>query len=312
MRRTSRLLAMLTMGLMAGLVVTPTTVGAGPRVAPHIPAPAPGYWLVGGDGGVFAFNAPFYGSGLASGPGEGTCGTYPESYLACVGIAGVPGGSGYWLLGSGYAQALGSADPTVPPQGCTVLNDSGALDPGYSTGIASTNTGKGFWMVTGPGDVIGCGDAQAPAGGTTTVHMGDDAVGIVATADGKGYWVAGADGGVFAFGDAGFSGSLGGQALNAPIVGIARTPDGHGYWLVAADGGVFAFGDAAFLGSMGGTHLNSPVVGIAAAPYGHGYWLAAADGGVFAFGAAPFEGSMGGKPLAQPVTGIATYAGAAG
>jgi len=80
----------------------------------------------------------------------------------------------------------------------------------------------------------------------------------------NGYWEVAADGGVFAFGDAGFSGSMGGQHLNAPIVAIAATPDGGGYWEVAADGGVFAFGDAGFFGSMGGKALNAPVVGMAA------------------------------------------------
>ena len=100
MRRTSRLLAMLTMGLMAGLVVTPTTVGAGPRVAPHIPAPAPGYWLVGGDGGVFAFgDAAFLGS---------MGGTHLNSPV--VGIAAAPYGHGYWLAAAdGGVFAFGAA-----------------------------------------------------------------------------------------------------------------------------------------------------------------------------------------------------------
>jgi hypothetical protein len=71
-----------------------------------------------------------------------------------------------------------------------------------------------------------------------------------------------ADVGIFSFGDAIFSGSEGGQPLNAPMVGIAANPDGAGYWTTAADGGVFAFGGAPFEGSMGGHRLNWPVVGI--------------------------------------------------
>ena len=47
----------------------------------------------------------------------------------------------------------------------------------------------------------------------------------------RGYWLAAADGGVFTFGDAGFSGSMGGKPLSAPVVGMASTPDGGGYWL---------------------------------------------------------------------------------
>jgi hypothetical protein len=303
--RLRSLLGVLVIGLGASFVATTSASAATTRVVPT----TPGYWLVGGDGGVFSFNAPFYGSGQASGPGQGACGEFPPAPDQCVGISSLPDGSGYWLLsGAAYAQAFGGAGPLVPATSCTVFNNGGALDPGGATGMASTSSGKGYWMVTGPGYVWGCGDAPAPLGGPTSVHIGDDGVGMAATADGKGYWVAGADGGVFAFGDAGFYGSMGGKALNAPVVGIAATPDGKGYWLVAADGGVFSFGDAGFYGSMGGKALNAPVVGIAATPDGKGYWEAAADGGVFSFGSAPFEGSMGGKPLAQSVTGIATYA----
>jgi hypothetical protein len=68
------------------------------------------------------------------------------------------------------------------------------------------------------------------------------------------------DGGVFSFGDANFQGSMGGQALSAPMVGIIATPDGQGYWLIAADGGAFPFGTAT-QGSMGGMPLNAPIVG---------------------------------------------------
>jgi hypothetical protein len=102
-----------------------------------------------------------------------------------------------------------------------------------------------------------------------------------------------------------FYGSLGGQALNAPIVAMASTPDGRGYWLVASDGGVFSFGDATFYGSTGGMHLNAPIVGMAATPDGGGYWLVASDGGVFSFGDATFYGSTGGMHLNAPIVGMA-------
>ena len=74
------------------------------------------------------------------------------------------------------------------------------------------------------------------------------------------------DGGVFSFGGAGFHGSTGGLALDAPVVGMAPTVTGKGYWLVAADGGVFAFGDAVFSGSTGRSAAERPVVGMAAGP----------------------------------------------
>ena len=109
---------------------------------------------------------------------------------------------------------------------------------------------------------------------------------------------------VFNFGEAGFFGSTGKLALNAPLVGMAATASGKGYWLLARDGGVFSYGDAVFHGSTGNLRLNQPVVGLAAHPTDQGYWFVAADGGVFAFDV-PFLGSMGAAPLNQPVVGMA-------
>jgi hypothetical protein len=153
------------------------------------------------------------------------------------------------------------------------------------------------------------------------------------------------DGGVFSFGDAPFFGSLGGQALAAPVVGIAPTPDGGGYWEVEANGQVSNFGDAsgttpsvpgtvamtalgdraylaaasdgsvAFQGGTLGTFSsgrnfphNGPIVGIAvdAASMQGGYWLVGADGGIFSFSGAGFYGSMGGTALNKPIVGIAS------
>ncbi len=310
----ARVLALGVLMVVISVVSCAPTGAAGP--APRS-APMPGYWLVGADGGVFAFNAPFEGSGA---PGAGTPGLCafafgpgininPDSLANadgvlsranCVGIAGSEGNSGYWIANFPSLPAqFGSA--AAPGQlGCTSLNGA---EVGW-TGIAATPSGRGFFLVSQNGAVLGCGDAT-PVGGVTELHLANLIVGIATTPDGKGYWLVGADGGVFAFGDAGFYGSMGGKPLNDPIVGIAATPDGKGYWLVGADGGVFSFGDATFYGSMGGRALNGPVTGIAANPDDPGYWLVADDGGIFAFGGAPFEGSMGGKLIDDPVVGIA-------
>jgi len=287
-----------------------STAGATPPGDRTSVRPTPGYWLVGADGGVFAFNAPFYGSSTASASPLNACEFIPPPggiADGCVGIAAVPNGLGYWLLNTARGAALpyGQAGPQPPSSACSTLNDPGLRVPGFNVGVASSNSGTGYWEVTGLGYVYGCGDVQPPLGGATSVPVGADVVGIAATPDGRGYWLVSSDGGVFAFGDAPFAGSMGGKALNAPIVGIAPTPDGNGYWLAAADGGVFSFGDAAFAGSMGGRTLNAPMVGIAANPNGSGYWTVANDGGVFSFGGAPFEGSMGGKALSAPIVGIA-------
>ncbi len=280
-------------------------------------SPVPGYWLVGADGGVFAFNAPFEGSGAPRSGAPGLCpfafgptinisaaslanSGQVVTYLNCVAIAGSEASSGYWIANfSSLPSAFGSA-AALGQLACSGLN--GATE-GWS-GIAPTPSNHGFLLVSVDGGVLGCGDAT-PLGGVTNMNLAASIVGIASTPDGKGYWLVGTDGGVFAFGDAGFYGSMGGEALNAAIVGIAATPDGKGYWLVGADGGVFSFGDATFFGSMSAQKLNRTITGIAANPDGSGYWLVAADGGVFAFGGAPFEGSLGGSRLNAPIVGLA-------
>ena len=69
------------------------------------------------------------------------------------------------------------------------------------------------------------------------------------TPSGKGYWLVASDGGVFTFGDARFYGSLGGQALPAPVIGLVPTKTGKGYWLELADASVAARGDARHFGN---------------------------------------------------------------
>jgi hypothetical protein len=164
--------------------------------------------------------------------------------------------------------------------------------------------GRGWWTVTGLGEVTPHGTAR-DQGSAAAMALAWVVVGASPSPSGAGYWLVAADGGVFGFGDAGFFGSTGGMRLNRPVVGMAATPSGAGYWLVAADGGVFGFGDAGFFGSTGGMRLNRPVVGMAATPSGAGYWLVAADGGVFGFGDARFFGSTGAIRLAEPVVAMA-------
>lgn len=303
----------------AVLVLVALMTGVAPGAASTAPdvTPVPGYWLVGWDGGVFAYNAPFEGSAAPQAASPGLC---PFSFgpsinvsaaslagsgnvisdINCVGIAAAGSSPGYWIANfSSLPSGFGAA--TTPGKlGCSGLN--GAF--GGWSGIAATSSGRGLFLVSENGGVLGCGDAT-PVGGIANLPIVGSVVGIAPTPDGKGYWLAASDGGVFAFGDAGFYGSMGGKPLNAPIVGVAATPDGKGYWLVAADGGVFSFGDAVYSGSMGGERLNRGITGMAANPDGPGYWLVAADGGVFAFGGAPFEGSLGGTRLNAPIVGIA-------
>jgi len=308
---------MATLVALALLVVVPMV---GPGTAGATASPRlfqAGYRLVSGDGGVFAFSAPYAGSAAADPtacPPNVTTRMMP--FGTCWSMAATPSDQGYWILNA-YTGAITPYGDAVSYGDRTASNTGGADLWPTSVALAPTADGKGYWILnaglSGLGTVQAFGDATFYGDQSTIVPLpvtNGTSVGMVATADAKGYWIVDSDGGVFAFGDAPFLGSMGNRPLNAPVVGMARTPDGGGYWLAGADGGVFAFGDAAFGGSMAGTNLNAPVIGIAAEPFGGGYWLAGMDGGVFALGGAPFLGSMAGQVLNQPVLGISTTAGA--
>jgi hypothetical protein len=270
------------------------TTGSTPKASPPpaSPPPAPtatpnrhGYWLVGSDGGVFAFgDAKFYGS---------TGGMTLAQPI--VGLASRPDGGGYWLVASdGGVFAFGDSGFHGSTGGISLVKPI--------VGLASTPGGHGYWLVASDGGVFAFGDA-AFYGSTGAMTLARPIVGLAATPTGRGYWLVASDGGVFAFGDARFYGSTGAITLSKPIVSLAATQDGAGYWLVAADGGVFAFGDAAYYGSTGATSLSKPIVSLAATKDGRGYWLVGSDGGVFAFGDAAFYGSTGALELVRPVVG---------
>jgi hypothetical protein len=232
-----------------------------------------GYWLVGSDGGVFAFgSAQFYGS---------TGDIHLDAPI--VGMAATPDGDGYWLVASdGGIFAFGDAG---------FYGSTGGIHLNQPiVGMAATPDGGGYWLVGSDGGIFAFGDAGFH-GSTGSLHLNRPIVGMAANADGGGYRLVASDGGVFAFGDATFDGSMGGTQINQPITGISGTADGDGYWLVASDGGIFGFGDAQFYGSAGNLHLAGAVVALAGMRSGGGYWLATTGGSVFDFGAASFYGS---------------------
>lgn len=131
----------------------------------------------------------------------------------------------------------------------TTITGSGV--PTRASAAAYTTGGGGLWVVAEDSAMSGYGAGAVMLGAPTTggygVHSGGIAVNKIvdmarSPAAAAGYWIFGSDGGVFAYGSATFYGSMGGQALNAPIVAGAVHPAGTGYWLFAADGGVFTFG----------------------------------------------------------------------
>ena len=273
----------------------------------------PGYWLEGGDGGIFTFGVPFEGSAASD---TAQCPVNPRARSmpngSCWSMAPTANGNGYWILNAygGIIYPYGDAVSYGEPADTAAYSRAADTWP-TAVGIVATPDARGYWVleqglsglgsVQNFGDAINYGDEATTAGGTA--HVGKP-VALAPTHDGKGYWIVDSDGGVFGFGDATFYGSMGGTHLNAPVVGIAVTSDGNGYWLAGADGGVFSFGDAVFGGSMADTALVKPIIGIAGNAKGSGYWLAGADGGVFALGGAPFLGSLGGQDVNRPVFAI--------
>ncbi len=248
-----------------------------------VPNPSPGYWMLGGDGGVYSFgNARHYGNA-------------PDPSVAH--LTPTATARGYWIVNhSGHVYAFGDARS---------YGSVGALLPGeLVTTMSATATGNGYWVFTSSGRVIAFGDARF-YGDLSHLRLNGPVIDSVPTATGRGYYMVASDGGVFAFGDARFHGSLGAIHLNQPVIGLVPTSTGNGYWLDASDGGVFAFGNAPFRGSLGGIHLNRPIVGMVR--FGNGYLVAGADGGVFDFSSSPFLGSLAGRSLSAPVIGIAAF-----
>jgi hypothetical protein len=264
---------------------------------------------------VGTYDSSSYAEAFATCAGpSGPCTPDPQGPVLTSGgsAAGPGGGSLFQDQGGQWQVAYAAWRP-----GCTAYACGGARRLFISplavtllsfpvTGMASTPSGSGYWLVDAQGDVSAHGSAPND-GSLAGLRLNAPIDHIVATPDGHGYWLVAADGGTFTFGDAGFFGSMGGRHLNAPVVDLAPTADGRGYWLVASDGGIFSFGDARFHGSMGGRHLNQPVVGISGDGATGGYWEVATDGGIFAFGA-PFRGSTGSLRLNRPVNGMSATA----
>jgi murein DD-endopeptidase MepM/ murein hydrolase activator NlpD len=242
-----------------------------------------GYYMVGQDGGVYAFGgAPF----------QGSAGSIALNAVM-TGMARTYDNQGYWLVG---------ADGGIFAYNAPFNGSAGSLNlASCIQGMAARSNGH-YWLVAADGGVF----AYPSPGGSYYGSMGGQPLnariqGMAATPDGGGYWLVGADGGVFNYGNAPFLGSLAGQSPN-PVTAIASSPTGRGYWLLKADGTVVGFGDAAGFGSV--VAPIAPAIGIAPTVNGDGYWVTLSDGQNYAFGAARDEGSLYGN-IGAPVTGNA-------
>ncbi len=280
---------------------TPTTPTTPPTTPAAIvpfeapPAPVPpaitgvnrtGYWMLDGDGNVYAF-------GTARVLGS------PVSELGNTHAADLeptPSGNGYWIVDRrGRVFAYGDAGHFGNADRSNFDKDEKV------TSLSSTASGRGYWIFTTRGRVLAHGDANH-YGDMAATRLNGPVLDSIPTPSGRGYYMVASDGGIFSFGDAHFHGSMASIRLNAPVQSLVPDGDGVGYWLVAADGGVFAF-ESPFRGSMGGKPLNRPVTGMV--PFGNGYLMVAEDGGIFNFSNLPFLGSLGDKPPIEPVVSVA-------
>ncbi len=154
-----------------------------------------GYYLLDGEGNVYAFGAPYYGE-------PGALNGRP------VAIVADPEGGGYWVVtSSGNAYGFGAADPDFA-QASGVANIVGA---------ASDPTGDGLWLVSGNSTIHPVG--QAVSQGQPVGWPAAPMVGIAAAPGGAGYYMVTATGVVYAFPSSLTHPSTPG--LPEPIVGIS-------------------------------------------------------------------------------------------
>lgn len=165
-----------------------------------------------------------------------------------AGATGTPSGKGFWLVGSdGGIFALGDAEfyGSIPD-----LQQPGGPLEGQElaapiTGIASSPTGKGYWMVAGDGGMFAFGDAGFYGSVPGVLAPGEQLDAGIAEMipQGNGYLLVGGDGGIFTFGESRFHGSLGGQGY-IDVVSATVKADRSGYLIMRSNGEVFGFGSS--------------------------------------------------------------------
>jgi len=131
-----------------------------------------GYWLVGADGGVFAYGDAAF---------DGSAATLPLN-APVVAVAATPDGGGYWLVGAdggvfayGDARFFGSAG-SLPLQAPVVA-------------MTATPDGGGYWLVAADGGVFAYGDASF-SGSPARTPPSHPVIGMAVSAGGHGYWLA--------------------------------------------------------------------------------------------------------------------------
>ena len=193
-------------GSLPGLGIAPagtpgTTKKLNAPIVGMVPsADGDGYFMVGSDGGVFAFgDAKFEGSC----PGIGGCSG------AAVAVMPDATGNGYWLVtATGHLYTFGDAPyfGAPGPQASPV------------TSAVRTPDGGGYWILLADGVVYEYGDASnfGDAAGVPTAR--NPATTIFADDNGSGFWIGTANGTVWAYGAAPDYGDMAGSKLNGSII----------------------------------------------------------------------------------------------
>lgn len=269
-------------------------------------APSHGYWLVGADGGVFAFgDARYYGR-----PAPAT------THDPVVGIAATPDHLGYWVASAdGGVFAFGDAQygGSLPGLGIGGPRPSarGRHLAAPIVGIAASPT-AGYWLAASDGAIFSFGGAHFYGSCTATPLPAcvGSTVALVPDPTGSGYWLLMADGDMVGFGSVPSVGDGDCQRLarqeNVLAAGATATPDGKGYWVVLSDGSTCAEGDAVKYGIWEAdevTDARDPAVALMPDQQGQGAWTALAKGQVDRYGNAPRLGDLGRAKLAGKIVG---------
>ena len=220
-----------------------TYASSSPQVPGPTPTPTPtptaqhGYWLVGGDGGIFTFgSAQFWGS-------TGSL----DLQRPVVGITPTQTHDGYWLVASdGGIFAFGSAGffGSIPGLGYRPAGTPGNVKRLNApvVGMVPSADGGGYFMVASDGGVFAFGDAKFEGSCPGIGGCSGSAVAVMPDGSGNGYWLVTTTGHVYSFGDATFYGA---PTTGETVTSAVRTPDGKGYWILFADGSIAEYGDAA-------------------------------------------------------------------
>ena len=168
-----------------------------------------------------------------------------------VGGSPTPDGRGFWLVGAeGGVFALGNAGfhgsvPQLQGPGGPLAGRPLAAPV---TGLASSPTGRGYWLVAADGGMFCFGDAgfhgSVPQALPPRRRLEAQVTSMVP--QGRGYLLVAADGGIFTFGEARFMGSLGGRGVG-DVVAAAVKQDRSGYLILRSNGSLAAFGSSRVL-----------------------------------------------------------------